>query len=308
VAKIDYEKYLIRKPGYESAPGTKNRQSPGMTVMSEAQIPESNVYIELGWIYGIPDPNPGNFEMINTDYDEIILHWSGDPWSPHDLGADLLFYVGGQACLLNTTSAVFVPKGLEHGPLIWKKWRHPHIQMSIVPGTGDPRKAFGVSNLKAKKNELPVKNSKEDFEKYVVRSPIWESGPGLKNRQSPSMTYMSRLQVQEANYYIEMGWIYGIPEPNPIVREHTHNFDEIILHIGSDPKNPEDLGGEIEIGVGGQPMTFNTSSSLFIPRGLKHGPLTWKKFSRPHLEMTMMLGGGTKEEGWGKDGVGPLKK
>jgi hypothetical protein len=51
--------------------------------------------------------------------------------------------------------------------------------------------------------------------------------------------------------YIEMGWVYAMPDPNPHIPEHTHaHSDEFVLHIGSDYKNPEDIGGEIEFVVG----------------------------------------------------------
>ena len=36
-----------------------------------------------------------------------------------------------------------------------------------------------------------------NYERYLVRKPIYEAGPGVKNRQSPTMTYMSRAQVPE---------------------------------------------------------------------------------------------------------------
>ena len=78
------------------------------------------------------------------------------------------------------------------------------------------------------------------FEKYLVRKPIYERFSGLKNRQSPVMTYMSRAQVVESDNYLSYGWIYGIPEPNPPVPGHAHDSEEIILYIGGDPQNPED--------------------------------------------------------------------
>jgi hypothetical protein len=134
--------------------------------------------------------------------------------------------------------------------------------------------------------------AEKDYEKYLVRRPRYEVGGGYKGRQSPTMTYMSSAQVPEAKYYIELGWIYQMPEPNPHIFEHAHNYDELILHIGGDPDNPEDLGGEIEIYVGGQPLVFDTTTALFLPKGVKHGPLTWKRVSKPHIEMTIMLGTG----------------
>ena len=77
-----------------------------------------------------------------------------------------------------------------------------------------------------------------NYEKYLVRRPVYEAFGGVKNRQSPTMTIMSSAQVSEAKYYIEPGWIYGIPEPNPSLHAHAHHYDEIVLHWGSDPYAP----------------------------------------------------------------------
>ena len=147
-----------------------------------------------------------------------------------------------------------------------------------------------------------------DYEKYLVRRPVYEQGPPVKNRQHPTMTFMSSVQVPEVNHYVEFGWIYAMPDPNPHIFEMTHDHDEIVLHIGGDPNNPEDLGGEIEFYVGGQPLTFNTTSACWVPKGLKHGPLTWKKVERPHLQMALLFNCGDVKEGWGDSGIYEAKK
>lgn len=126
------------------------------------------------------------------------------------------------------------------------------------------------------------------YEKYAVRKPVYEVGGGVKNRQSPTMTYISQKQCG-APYYITLGWVYGIPKPNPCVREHVHDYDEILLFYGSDTKNPQVLGGEIEFYIGGQPINFNTTTSMYIPKGTPHGPVTWKKFYYPHMQMSFIL-------------------
>jgi hypothetical protein len=87
-----------------------------------------------------------------------------------------------------------------------------------------------------------------------------------------------------------------MPDPNPHILEHTHNYDEVVLHIGSDLNNPEDLGAEIEFVVGGEPLIIDKTSALFVPKGVKHGPLTWKRVDRPHIQMAIMLGAGTMAE------------
>ena len=134
------------------------------------------------------------------------------------------------------------------------------------------------------------------YAKNLVKKPIREAGVRpypITGRQVPTMTYMSNDQVPGSNMYVEFGWIWKIPEPNPQVLEHSHDYDEIILHIGTDPNNPEDIGGEVEFVVDGEKLTIDRTSALFVPKGLKHGPLTWKRVDRPHILMTMIIGAGT---------------
>jgi hypothetical protein len=294
----EYERYAVRKPLYEAGPGIKNRQSPTMTFMSGKQVPEANYYIELGWIYDMPEPNPHIFEHVH-DYDEIVLHWGGNPEVPQDLGGEIEFYIGGQPITFNTTTGIFIPKGTPHGPLTWKKFRFPHIEMAMMLGTGDPFNGWGESGISKPKEGIPEKKDKFDYEQYVIRSPMREAGRGFKTgRQSPTMTYMSSTQINIAKYYIEFGWIWGVVKPG--IPEMAHKkYDEIVLHIGGDPDNPEDLGGTMEFGMGGDTLQFDTSYGMYVPRGLRHGPLNWLEVHKPFIEMAIMLDCGTMAEGWG---------
>jgi hypothetical protein len=134
-------------------------------------------------------------------------------------------------------------------------------------------------------------------EKYFVKKPAYEVVPTeeVKGRL-PAMTLMSSTLVPGSNNYVEAGWVTAMPDPPTHIHEHVHDYDEIVLHIGIDPADREDLGGEIEFLVDGQPLTINKTSGVFVPRGVKHGPLTWKRFTKPHLELTIMLGAGSLAE------------
>lgn len=136
------------------------------------------------------------------------------------------------------------------------------------------------------------------YQKLLVDKPKLEVALNqvIKGRQHPPATYMSNDLVENSNTYIEMGWIWGMPDKNPYIPEHTHDYDEIVLHIGSDINNPDDLGAEIEFYVNGEKLIVNKTSALFVPKGLKHGPLVWKRVDRPHLEITIMLGAGKVEQ------------
>jgi hypothetical protein len=301
MAADNYEKYLIRKPLYQEIDGAgleaKTYRSPALIYLSDAQVPGVKYHVELRWIDGMPKSNRHLHDMAHN-YDEIILHWGLDSATPQDLGSEIELYIAGQPITFNTTTAVFVPREVPHGPLTWRKFNHPHIQMSVVFGTGNTREIWGNSGVKEAKKEWPQKTAHFDYEQYVVRNPVREmlGGAKITNRQIPTMTYMSKHQVIGANYYLEFGWVYGIPQPNPHIPEHMHSFDEILLHISGDPQNPENLGGEIEYYIGGQPLTFDTSSVLFLPKGLKHSPIIWKKFQKPHIEMAIMIGVGSLKD------------
>ena len=139
--------------------------------------------------------------------------------------------------------------------------------------------------------------AESNHEKYVVKKPAYEVIPKFEVKgRIPAMTLMSENLVPGTKMYVETGWVLGMPDPNPHIGEHTHDYDEIILHIGTDPNNPEDLGGEIEIGIDGHPVTIDSTSGIYVPKGVKHGPLVWKKFTKPHLELTIMIGAGSLAE------------
>jgi hypothetical protein len=131
------------------------------------------------------------------------------------------------------------------------------------------------------------------FEKYLVRNPIREGDRKGRGFTNPALSYLSNDLVPGCNIFLDYRWYLSMPEPNPLITEHEHDYDEIVLHIGSDPDHPEDLGGEVEAVVGGERLTFNQTTALYLPRGTKHGPFIWKKFERPHIQMAIVLGGGT---------------
>ncbi len=304
MSDIDYRKYAVSKPLYESdRPGVPektftNRQIPPMTFISDRQIPGINYHVDVAWIRGMPELNPSVYEHAH-DYDKVIIHWGANTDTPQDLGAEIEFYIGGQAVTFNTTTAVFIPKGLPHGPVTWKNFRFPHLQMTMTFGTGNTAAARGDSPGFPANKALPVKKDKFDYEQYVVRSPMREAGAGMKikGRQYPTMTYMSKTQISQAPCYIEFGWIWD--EVKPGIPEMIHKkYDEIVLHLGSDPEHPEDLGADLEMGINGHLMPFTTNCALFVPKGLLHGPNNFNKVRKPYIEMAIMIGAGTWLDGW----------
>ena len=74
--------------------------------------------------------------------------------------------------------------------------------------------------------------SESKYSRFLIQNPLYEPVPEVKDRQSPAMTFLSSRQVPEANYYLQLGWVCGVPQPNPYIPEHVHDYDEILLHWG----------------------------------------------------------------------------
>ena len=95
--------------------------------------------------------------------------------------------------------------------------------------------------------------TKSNYRQNLVTSPIREVGAGMKVKgiSLPTRTYMSNKLVPGSETYVELSWIYEMPEPSLVIPAyHAHPYNEITLLIGSDPHNPEDLGAEVESFLG----------------------------------------------------------
>ncbi len=80
-----------------------------------------------------------------------------------------------------------------------------------------------------------------------------------------------------------------ITQPFLMVEElHKHDFDQFLCFIGTDTSNLKDLGGEVELtlsedGKAMEKHVITSSTTVFIPEGLYHAPLDFKKVDKPFL-------------------------
>ena len=97
-------------------------------------------------------------------------------------------------------------------------------------------------------------------------------------------------KVVEGAFYVECAWFlkaYDEPAPEP----HAHDFDEVLAFLGTDLEEPYDLGGEIEIWLGDEKHILTKSCLVFIPKGLQHCPLVFRRVDRPILHFATGPGG-----------------
>lgn len=86
-------------------------------------------------------------------------------------------------------------------------------------------------------------------------------------------------------------WYINAPDfrPLPYHEEHTHDYDEMIGFLGSNPDDKYDLGGVIELSLNGEVHHLTKSSIIFIPGGMKHLPLSILELHRPILHFSISM-------------------
>lgn len=91
-----------------------------------------------------------------------------------------------------------------------------------------------------------------------------------------------------------LGWSY-LTEPFLMVAEpHKHDFDQIIFFFGGDPNNVGEFNAEVEMGLGdgGQIHKITYPACVYIPKGLRHGPLNVKRVNKPIMFIDVTLSPG----------------
>ena len=139
MTQSEYTNNIVKVPIREVGANmnVKGVTLPTYTYMSNKQVPGCNVYLELSWIYQMPEPSLVVPAAHSHPYDQITLLMGSDPANPEYLGAEIESYLGGEKLVSDKTTATFMPKNVEHGHVMWKSFEKPHIMMSIMLGTGD---------------------------------------------------------------------------------------------------------------------------------------------------------------------------
>ncbi len=139
-----YEKYVVREPtriqGKDETVWTTVRNSmtipPFSFFLGDKPIKEAHTLLELTWIWkdtaiGANPESPPH----KHGYDEIFMFCGTNRVDPKDFGAEVEMWMGegdkAEKITTNTSSAIFVPKGTVHLPIIFRNVKKP-IMLVLV--------------------------------------------------------------------------------------------------------------------------------------------------------------------------------
>jgi hypothetical protein len=145
------------------------------------------------------------------------------------------------------------------------------------------------------------------YANYIIKGvprfpPRTKGGPQLKKKVAPHLKQMLMINgdIVKGAFHVNCAWIS--PGPNPGVFDaHVHPHDEIIGFIGTNPQDPNDLGGKAELWIDDEKYIISKSFLAYFPKGLKHCPLTVTNVKRPIFHFDIQMAKGRPEFQWVKD-------
>jgi hypothetical protein len=129
--------------------------------------------------------------------------------------------------------------------------------------------------------------AKMKYDKYIIKEPFAKSI--FKEVVAPQFYISGARNCNGANF--SLGWSF-LTEPFLMVGEaHKHDFDQIICFLGGNPMNIKDFDAEVELYLGEEKEKYiiDSSSFVYVPKGMMHCPLNVKRVTKPIMFIDVVL-------------------
>jgi hypothetical protein len=125
------------------------------------------------------------------------------------------------------------------------------------------------------------------YGKYIIREPLEKGMAPMLHICAEEGCYGAKFP----NFPVEVQ-LLCITEPTAFPHPpHSHDGDEIFFIFGSNPQNYYDFDAEIEIYLGEERERHivDTTSIIYMPKGLLHGPVAITKVNKPFQWMHVLF-------------------
>jgi hypothetical protein len=105
---------------------------------------------------------------------------------------------------------------------------------------------------------------------------------------NPMIRYNGK-EFANANFTYSLTYI---TKPLLMIKEpHKHDFDQFVCFIGGDPTNFKDYDAETELFIEGEKYIINKTATVYLPKGIIHGPMFHKTVNKPFLFLDIAITG-----------------
>ncbi len=278
----EYVKSLSFKEGEQS--------SFSQGVVMDGKFLGLDVHIQYGayWMAGKMGQEP--YQPHVHDFDQLIFWLGSDMNDLSELGAEVDLCLGEEmdTHIITTSTAVAIPKGMPHFPATITRMDKRIIFMEVSLAPNYQEKTIATDQ----KPSAPV-GFRSRYNKHVMpltfrRKAAWYYGP--KNRDDGG-GWVSIVRGNDVgiNFTLIYENIKKAPYrigPDP-ERPHAHANTQVMLFLGSDPNDLNELGGEFAICLGKEEERhiFTKPTAVITPPFLPHWPGGALKLDSPILMM-----------------------
>ncbi len=267
--------HLVKPLPVRKGPGKANAQELVWMMGNELEGFELNfawgVYNGVGnWHEWAPNQSNG---AHTHPYDEVLVFVGHDTSDLTKLGAVMEISLGKELekHSFDKATAVVVPKGMVHCPLIAKQVDRPYSHYHMALGS------------EYKTDWLKLPEEKTDGKKYehLMKPLPMKKGPGGAN--ADQIAWLQGKDLEGLNLNFTWGLYSGLGDWEPGRDPHVHPYDEVLVFVGHNTDDLSYLGAEIEFALGKEQEkhVINKATAVVVPRGLIHCPVVTKKVEKP---------------------------
>jgi hypothetical protein len=194
------------------------------------------------------------------------------PDDPFSLGGEMTVWIDGKKNALSKSSLIFVPAGVPFGPVQINHMEHPifYTSMGVLP---DPKEKRDPN--------LPRYTIIDHTKEKAVTPPPPSGKMTLKGARLLHM----EDDMAKGSFYVDFVWFYEGYGQAPM-GIHDHEWPELMVMTGCDPKNPYDLGGTFSVDLDDETYYLNKSTLVCIPAHVNHCPWKFLQVDKPTLAFT----------------------
>jgi hypothetical protein len=129
----------------------------------------------------------------------------------------------------------------------------------------------------------------KQYEKYIFREPL------VKGRLAPQVHICGEKHLNGDEYCPGSNFpgfpnevtLFTVVEPGVVSAKHAHDYDELLYFLGGNPMNFYDFRAEAEILMGEEEERYliDTTTVIYVPKGLMHCPIYFLKVEKPIMFM-----------------------
>jgi hypothetical protein len=241
--------------------------------------------LDISW-YSPSEPFAMNDEIHTHDFDEYLCFLPGNPSNLNEYQAEIEISLGrdGEKHVVADPAIIYLPKGLPHGRLSFKKTDKPvsYMKICLSPRYSTTPRIFETPYKKYIIN--PMINNNVIRQCFYVNDEL----VGEEEKIVQNLAFASKAT---ANASLVMHW-YSIKESLVLYQQvHSHEYKQYQLFMGGNPTNVEDFDSDVEISLGEEAEThvIDSTAMVHIKEDLVHRQINFKRVGKPIVFVNFFL-------------------